>query len=275
MRSRRHPPPLRRVGGSPRTPAPGVLGEGGAHHRPAAAPLAGIDADHRDGLVFGVVQEAAHQFVDQRGLPRAAGAGDTQHGDRATGGQLGDARRQGLVRYGQGLGQGDRAGDGLVVALGDAVEQRRVGLGDSRKVAALHDDVDHALQPQRAPVVRREDAVDAVCVQLVDLVGQDTAAAAAVDLHVRAGLGEQVVHVLQEFEMTALVRSDGDALGVLLDGAVHDVAHRHVVAQVDHLGAAALQDAAHDVDGRVVAVEEGGGGYDADVVDGLVTVGHR
>jgi hypothetical protein len=42
------------------------------------------------------------------------------------------------------------------------------------------------------------------------------------------------------------------------------------VAQVDHLGAHALQDAAHDVDGRVVAVEQRGGGDEAHLVLGAV-----
>jgi hypothetical protein len=42
------------------------------------------------------------------------------------------------------------------------------------------------------------------------------------------------------------------------------------VAQVDHLGAHALQDAPHDVDGGVVAVEQAGGGDEAHLVRGAV-----
>ena len=45
---------------------------------------------------------------------------------------------------------------------------------------------------------------------------------------------------------------------------------RAVVAEVDHLGARGLQDAAHDVDRRVVAVEKGRGGEKADLVFRLV-----
>lgn len=44
--------------------------------------------------------------------------------------------------------------------------------------------------------------------------------------------------------------------------------HTGVMAQVDHFAAGALQDAAHDVDGRVVAVEQAAGGDDADFVGG-------
>ena len=43
-----------------------------------------------------------------------------------------------------------------------------------------------------------------------------------------------------------------------------------VVAEVDHLAAGRLQDAPHDVDRRVVAVEQRGRGDEADLVDRLV-----
>ena len=70
--------------------------------------------------------------------------------------------------------------------------------------------------------------------------------------------------------MAALVRRDRDALHVLLDRAVDDLGDRAVVAEVDDLGARRLHDAAHDVDGGVVAVEERGRGDDADVMPRLV-----
>ena len=49
-----------------------------------------------------------------------------------------------------------------------------------------------------------------------------------------------------------------------------DLGDRAVVAEVDDLGAGGLEMPAHDVDRRVVAVEERGRGDDADVVAGLV-----
>ena len=42
------------------------------------------------------------------------------------------------------------------------------------------------------------------------------------------------------------------------------------MAEVDHLGAGGLQDAAHDVDRGVVAVEQRGGGDEAHLVGGFV-----
>jgi hypothetical protein len=64
--------------------------------------------------------------------------------------------------------------------------------------------------------------------------------------------------------VAALVRADGDAVGVLLDGGVDDVLHRAVVPEVDDLGALGLQHAAHDVDAGVVAVEQAGRGDEAE-----------
>jgi hypothetical protein len=61
---------------------------------------------------------------------------------------------------------------------------------------------------------------------------------------------QQVDHVLEVLDVAALVGADGDALHVFLQGGGDDFVDAAVVAQVDHLGAHALQDAPHDVDGR-------------------------
>ena len=60
--------------------------------------------------------------------------------------------------------------------------------------------------------------------------------------------------------MPTLVGGNGNALHVFLNGCVDNFAHRAIVSQVDDFGTRALQDAAHDVDGSIVAIEEGGGG---------------
>lgn len=56
-------------------------------------------------------------------------------------------------------------------------------------------------------------------------------------------------------DMPALVRADGNALGVFLQSRC-DLFNTAVVTQMNHLGAHALQNAPHDVDGRVVAVKQ-------------------
>src|SRR5690606_10316181 len=52
----------------------------------------------------------------------------------------------------------------------------------------------------------------------------------------------------------------GDAVGVLLQRGADHVLDRAVVAEVDHFRALGLDQAAHDVDRGVVAVEQAGGG---------------
>ncbi len=103
--------------------------------------------------------------------------------------------------------------------------------------------------------------------QFVDLVGDDHAATATEDLDVRAApLAQQVEHVLEELDVTALVRRDGDAVRVLLQRASDDFLDRAIVTEVDHLATGRLQDAAHDVDRRVMTVEQAGGGDEPDLV---------
>lgn len=79
--------------------------------------------------------------------------------------------------------------------------------------------------------------------------------------------------------MAALVGADGHALHVFLQRGGHDLIDAAVVAEVNDLGAHALQNAAHDVDGRIVPVEQTGGGDEAHLVrrailsQGLVVCG--
>ncbi|EWS62482.1 hypothetical protein Y695_04291 [Hydrogenophaga sp. T4] len=139
-------------------------------------------------------------------------------------------------------------------------------------LVATHDHLaDHALQAHALAVFRAVDAAHAVAVQLADFGRHDHAAAATKHLDVlAAALLEQVHHVLEIFDVTALVGTDGDALRVFLQRGGDHLVDRAVVPEVDHLGAHALQDAAHDVDGGVVAVKQAGGGDEAHLVGGAV-----
>jgi hypothetical protein len=66
--------------------------------------------------------------------------------------------------------------------------------------------------------------------------------------------------------VAALVRRDRDAVRVLLKRAGHDLLDRAVVAEMDYFAAGRLQDAPHDVDRRVVAVEQAGGSDETDLM---------
>ena len=74
---------------------------------------------------------------------------------------------------------------------------------------------------------------------------------------------EPVDQVAEVLDVAALVGADRHALDVLLDGRRHHLVDRPVVAQMDHLDPLGLQQPAHDVDGRVVAVEQAGRGHES------------
>ncbi len=125
-----------------------------------------------------------------------------------------------------------------------------------RRAHAPEHVLDHAVEPELQAVVRRVDLFDPVGLEFLELVRRDRAAAA----HDHADVGravclQQVHHVAEILVVPTLVAADGDPVGVLLDRGPHDVGNAAVVAKVHDLGAVRLQDAADDIDGRVMTVE--------------------
>jgi hypothetical protein len=237
--------------------------------RAAALAPGGVDGEHGDAeLVLLVEAEAAHQLVGERGLAGAAGAGDAEHRDGAPGGEVE------LGGQASGLDEREGAGQGRRVARVEAVERRR-RLGGEVDVALPDHQVDHPGQTEPLAVLGGEDAGHAPLVQQLDLARHDHATAAAVDPDVPgAALAQQFHQVGEVLDVPALVRADRDALRVLLERGRHDLVDRPVVAEVHHLRALALEDAPHDVDRRVVAVEEARRTDEADGVRGHVQVRH-
>ena len=126
---------------------------------------------------------------------------------------------------------------------------------------AFHHVLDHLHQPHLHAVVGVVDALHAVGLQFADFLGSDGAATAAEDADMRgAAFGQHVDHVLEVFDMPALIGRQRDGVGVFLQGRAHDVLDAAVMAQVDHFSALPLDQATHDVDRRVVPVEQAGGG---------------
>jgi hypothetical protein len=103
-------------------------------------------------------------------------------------------------------------------------------------------------------------------VQLFDLGGENGAPATSEDFDIGFGLPQQVDHVLEKLDVATLVGSEGDPLDIFGDGAAHDLGHRPVMTEMDHLGPGGLEQPAHNVDGGVVAVEQGGGTDQAHLV---------
>ena len=97
--------------------------------------------------------------------------------------------------------------------------------------------------------------------QLANFGWHNHAAAAAKDLNVFApALAQQVHHVFEILHVAALVRADRDALRIFLQSSSDHFLDRAVVAQVNDLGPHALQNAPHDVDGRVMPIKQTGRG---------------
>ena len=79
-----------------------------------------------------------------------------------------------------------------------------------------------------------------------------------------ATLVEQVFHVFEELHMSPLIAGNGNPLGVFFNGGLHDLFHTSVMPEVNDLGPLLLQDPSHNINGRVMAVKQAGGGNDAD-----------
>ena len=173
------------------------------------------------------------------------------------------------VARGAVLQRGDELSQCAPMRLGLALD-RADGLGRMHRqvhIAPHHHLADHAGETHALAVFRAVNAGHAVALQLGDLARHDHAAAATEHLDVRApALLQQVDHVLEILDVSALVRADRDALRVFLQRGRDDLVDRAVVAEVHDLGAHALQDAPHDVDRRVVAVEQRGRGDEAHLV---------
>jgi hypothetical protein len=261
-----------RRGRGSRWAAPGLNGvhaDAVAEQSAAALAPRRVDADDGDLERVALVQaQAAYQFVGQARLAGATGAGDAEH------------RRQGVLRGGmqsrlQGLARaavlqcGDELRECAARAFSRTADRRQLGRCKHRQVgvAAHHHLADHAGQAHALAVFGAVDARHAMALQFGDLARHDHAAATTEHLDLRAAaFAQQVDHVLEVLDVTALIAADRDALHVFLQGRGHDLVDRTVVTEVDHFGTHALQDAPHDVDGRVMPVEQARRGDEAHLV---------
>src|SRR5690606_27575691 len=257
-----------------------------AQQRATGAAAGRVDGDHGNAHLGEVRQEAVEQLVGDGRFAGATGAGDAD--DRRNTGSGAGSRESGAGRPGcplfaqldqLGFGEGaifDRAEH---LADGNLVLDRRdpclfrlpaTGYRFPRVRSTPHHILDHRHQPHVHAVVGVVDALDAVGLELADLLGGDGAAAAGEDLDVAGvALAQHIDHVLEVLDVAALVAGQGDAVGILLQRGADHVLDAAVVAQVHDLGALRLDQPAHDVDRGVVAVEQAGGGDEAQRGRGL------
>ena len=225
-----------------------------AEERAAGAPARRVDRDEGDRQPGEPLEQAGDDLVGDGALARPAGARDADERHHGAGLVPGGLRLlERLAGKGTVLDRRQHPGDREIV-VGARLGH---GGGHAGPGGARDEIVDHALEPEREPVVRVVDALDAVRLELLDLGRRDRAAAAAEHADVTgAALSQHVDHVPEVLDVTTLVRAHGDRVGILLDRGAHDLRDAPVVAEMDHLGAAGLDQPPHHVDRRVVAVEE-------------------
>ena len=261
-----------------------------AKQGPARLASRGVNRNDRNAQRIVLIEaKAAYQLVGQTRLAGTTGAGNPEHwrghpiGALA---QLGAHRgeRGGVKPPWRGVVfEGSNELSQRATRTGDVGTPRRItGAGTRRQHDRIERDrrerreveiatrdhvADHAGQAELLPVFRGVDAGHAIGMQLADLGGHDHAATAAENLHMTRTIGaQQVDHVLEVLDMTALIGRHRDALHIFLQRAVDHLAHRAVMTQMYDLAAHALQNAPHDVDRRIMAVEERGRGDEPDLV---------
>ena len=72
-----------------------------------------------------------------------------------------------------------------------------------------------------------------------------------------ASLAQAIDHVAKELVVAALVGAHRNAVRIFLDRGAHDIVDAAVVTEVNHLDALRLDQSTHDVDRRIMAIEQG------------------
>ena len=122
---------------------------------------------------------------------------------------------------------------------------------------ARNEVTNHRLEAEFHAVVRVIDSLDPVFHERRNFIGRDRSAATAENPDMAgAEFAQTVDHVAKELIVATLVRADRDTVSVLLDGGTHDIVHTAVMAQMDDLDTLRLNEPAHDVDRRVMPVEQ-------------------
>ncbi len=245
----------------------GVHADAVAQQGTAGALSCRVNAQQADLEVRIVAHDAQHQLVQEAGFSGTTGAGEPDDGN-VTLGRSGTCGFQSVMEGGVvgAFREGQQEAHEVHVVGAD----RSVETGHTRLVEQVHvlgdahEVVDHTKQAHGASVIRRVDLRDACLMQRFDFWWRDGASTATEDTNVlAAGFIEELPNVREVLQVAALVGGQGDGVCVFLDGTIHDVLGRTVVAKVDDLRTGGLHQTPNDVDGSVVAVEQRGGGDDA------------
>ena len=131
--------------------------------------------------------------------------------------------------------------------------------GDRSKIAGgtTHHVLNHPDQAKLLAIFRRVNPLNTPLVQLSDFLSNNNPTTATENLDVGGTcLTQAIGHVLEVLHMAALIRTHRNAVHILLQGAIDDLAHGAVVTQMNHLAALGLQNPSHDVDGGVMPIKK-------------------
>src|SRR6187397_1297953 len=107
--------------------------------------------------------------------------------------------------------------------------------------------------------------------QLINLRWQNGSSAAAKDLDMAAAIFfQEVLHVFEKFDMTTLIRCDGNSLNIFLHGTLYNFCNGTIMAEMNNLCSFALQYPSHDIDGCIMSVKEACCCNNSDLIGGMI-----
>src|SRR5690242_15515670 len=77
-------------------------------------------------------------------------------------------------------------------------------------------------------------------------------------------LFQQILHILKELHVPALVTGNSDTLYIFFNCGFHYLLNRLVMTEVNDLLSLALQDSAHNINSSIMPVKKRGSSYDPD-----------
>ena len=218
--------------------------------------------DGNDGQFFlgEIRQEPAHQLIHQTTFARTAGTGYSQNRGFDRLGLAAQIIQNCFVLIGVIFCRRYQSRDiqfGLYTSiqfLFFALKMRTRGV-----IGLHHQIIDHALQSHGTSIVGRINPCDAIIHEFFDFFWQNHTATTTknLDMFGAAGL-QQIEHVFEVLVMTALIARHCDGIGIFLNGCFYHLLHTAIVTQVNHLATGGLNDAAHNVDGGIVTIEQAG-----------------
>ncbi len=224
-----------------------------------------------------MAHQPRQQLIGQARFPCAAGAGNTDHRDARPGTSDGAPDLLGLRLAVPGALRNspfqdrDRPAHLCVIAR---IEGTKLIGGPPDRAHPRENVVDHSIQTEFATVLRGVDLFHPVTLERLDLLRGYRSAAADDHANVFAATFPQHLdHVREVLVVAALIGTHRNGVCVLLDRRPHNVRDAAVMAKVHDFGAVRLQQAADHVDRGVVAVEQRGGGNEAQGALGQILLG--